>query len=60
MFGDTSATVGLGINLAMKRDFRSHIIIGFGYRHYNRKHQSAISLDTQNVPLANLAFGVSF
>ncbi len=60
MFGDTSAIVGLGVNLAMKRSFRSHIILGFGYRHYNRKHQTAISLDTQNVPLANLAFGVSF
>lgn len=60
MFGDTSAMLGLGFNLVMKRDFRSHIIFGFGYRHYNRKHQSAISLDTQNVPLANLSFGVSF
>ncbi len=60
MYGDTSAMAGVGINLMTRKNFRSHIILGFGYRHYNRKHQSAISLDTQNVGLANLAFGISF
>lgn len=60
MYGDTSAMAGVGINLMTKKNFRSHIILGFGYRHYNQKHQSAISLDTQNVALANLAFGISF
>ncbi|MDE7160026.1 MAG: hypothetical protein K2O24_04195 [Muribaculaceae bacterium] len=60
MYGDTSAMAGLGINLMTRRNFRSHIIFGFGFRHYNRKHQTAISLDTQNVGLANLSFGVSF
>lgn len=60
MYGDTSAMAGLGFNLAMKRNFRSHIILGFGYRHYNTKHKEAFNLDTSNVGLAHLSFGIGF
>ncbi len=59
-YGDTTASIGLGINLAMSRRFQSHIIIGYGYRHYSSRHQSNMELSSANVSLALLSIGVNF
>lgn len=59
-FGDTCALLGCGINLAMSRNFQSHIILSFGYRHFNERHKTAVKLDTDNVYLTKLTFGVNF
>lgn len=59
-FGDVSASIGLGINLAMSRRFQSHIIIGCSFRHFTERHQALVNLDTENVALANISFGVNF
>lgn len=59
-FGDACALIGCGINLAMSRRFQSHIILSAGYRHFNERHKTAVKLDTDNVYLAKLTFGVNF
>lgn len=59
-YGDISGSVGLGINLAISKTFKSHIIIGYSFRHFNRKHQQATNLDIQNISLATVCFGVDF
>lgn len=59
-YGDTTASIGLGINLAMSRRFQSHIIIGYGFRHYSSTHQSSMDLSSANVSLAQLSIGVNF
>lgn len=58
--GDISASLGCGINLAMSKKFQSHIIIGYGFRHFNKSHRSKINLNTSNVSLAQISFGVNF
>ncbi|MDE5875963.1 MAG: hypothetical protein K2H47_00425 [Muribaculaceae bacterium] len=59
-YGDTTASIGLGINLAMSKRFQSHIIIGYGFRHYSSRHQSSMELSSANVSLAQLSIGVNF
>lgn len=59
-YGDTMASIGLGINLAMSRRFQSHIIIGYGFRHYSSRHQFSMELSSANVSLAQLSIGVNF
>lgn len=58
--GDTSASIGMGINLALSRSFRSHIIVGYGFRHYSDRHRERFQLTTSNVSLAQLSIGISF
>lgn len=60
MFGDVVASIGLGINLAMTKKCMTHIIVGYGFRHFTKKHQESVSLGTQNINLAQLSFGISF
>lgn len=59
-YGDTTASIGLGINLAMSRRFQSHIIIGYGFRHYSSRHQYNMELSSADVSLAQLSIGVNF
>ena len=60
VFGDTMGILGLGINLSRNRNFMSHIILSYEFRHFNKNHQSLINLDRENVSLAKLSFGVNF
>lgn len=59
-YGDISSSLGWGINLAMSKRFRSHIILGVSYRHFRERHRANFNLDTQNIVLANVSFGVDF
>lgn len=59
-FGDTTASLGAGLNLAMSRNFKSHIILSYSFRHFNRRHKSTIAIDADNISLASLTFGVNF
>ncbi|MDE6753273.1 MAG: hypothetical protein K2J82_01520 [Muribaculaceae bacterium] len=59
-FGDTNASLGAGINLAMSKNFQSHIILGYEFRHFNQKHRDKYSIEAENVSLATLTFGVNF
>lgn len=59
-FGDAMASVGCGINLATGKNFKSHLSLCFGYRYFNQRHQSKIEIDTKNVYLAQINFGVNF
>ncbi len=60
VFGDISGSVGMGINLAMSRKFQSHILLAFGFRHFNKRHQENIHIRNENIPLAQIAFGINF
>lgn len=60
IFGDVSGSIGAGVNLAMSTRFQSHLLLAFGFRHFNRRHQETTHLDTENVGLAQIAFGVNF
>lgn len=59
-FGDACASLGCGVNLAMSRRFKSHLSLCFGYRHFNKRHQAKVDLDTDNVYIAQINFGVNF
>lgn len=59
-FGDISASIGIGFNLAMSRRFMSHIILSYGFRHFSRRHRTQVGLSTQNSNLAQISFGVNF
>ncbi len=59
-FGDTTACIGLGINLSSSRKFRTHIIVGYCFRHFDTKHQDMTRVDRENVSLAQLSFGINF
>lgn len=59
-FGNTCGCIGLGLNLAMTRKMMSHIIIGYAFRHFDHKHEMPGARSTENVSLAQLAFGVTF
>lgn len=60
MLGDVSASVGVGINLAMTRRCMTHIILSYGFRHFSYRHSEIINLGIQNISLAQLAFGINF
>lgn len=60
MMGDTMANIGLGVNLAMTRKFQSHIVLSAGYRHFRPRHREIINMDTDNVYLVKLSFGINF
>lgn len=58
--GGFNMSVGIGMNLAISKLFKSHIILSYGYFHINRNHLSDISISNSNVSLARLAIGVNF
>lgn len=59
-FGDTSAQIGAGLNLAVSKRFQSHIVLSYGFRHFNKRHTALYELPTENIALASLSFGVNF
>lgn len=59
MFGDTTATIGAGINLIQKPKFQSNIILGVGYRHFSERHQELANITKPNVGFAQVSFGIS-
>lgn len=58
--GDVAASIGMGINLASGRNFKSHIIIGYGFRHFSYRHREITGLNAKNISMAQLAFGINF
>ncbi len=59
-FGDTSAQLGAGINLAMSRKFQSHIILAYEFRHFNKRHKYILNDKAEDISLATISFGVNF
>lgn len=60
MFGDTNASLGAGINLAIGESFKSYIILGYEFRHFNKRHRDSVSIDAGDISLVTLSFGVNF
>lgn len=58
--GGFKANIGLGINLAMSRRFRSHVIIACEYFRLDTRQAPGAGLSSRNVFFGNIAFGVSF
>ncbi len=58
--GDYGGSLGLGINLSRSSKFMTHIIIAYGFQHFDVKHREEAGLKTENVPLAQLSFGINF
>lgn len=59
-YGDFTSSLGLGINLTQGRKFKSHFVIACGYRHFRSRHQETLKLGTNNITLAQIAFGMNF
>lgn len=59
-FGDTCASIGAGINLAMSHRFSSHIILSIQQRHFTKRHSDKYKLNIDNIYLVGLSFGVNF
>lgn len=59
MFGDVTACLGGGINLVQRRKFQSNIVLGFGFRHFNRRHQEMTQIFKENVGFAQISLGIS-
>ncbi|MDE6234210.1 MAG: hypothetical protein K2M56_00485 [Muribaculaceae bacterium] len=59
MFGDTSATIGAGINLVSRPKFQSNIILAVGYRHFSDRHQELAKVTKPNISFAQISFGIS-
>ena len=59
-FGDISTAAGLGVNLHTSRVARSYLILGGGFRYFNHRHRTQISLNRRFVIIAKLSFGVNF
>lgn len=59
MFGDITGTVGCGFNLVQRPRFQSNIMVGFGFRHFNRRHREMTNLTKNNVGFAQISFGIS-
>lgn len=59
-FGDINASLGLGINLAVRQKFRSYLILAYEFRHFNEKHRDAIEIDDPNISMASLTLGFNF
>lgn len=57
-FGGSNASLGLGFNLSDSRNFSSHVVIAYGFRHFNSKEYNP--LETDNVNLAQVSFGLNF
>lgn len=59
-FGDVNASIGMGINLARSRNFRSYLILAYEFRHFNEKHRDAVSIEDPNISMASLTLGFNF
>ena len=59
-YGDVMASIGLGFNLAMRKKFQSHIIVGYGFRHIDSRHRELTPIHAKNINLAQIAFGLMF
>lgn len=59
MFGDTMATLGVGVNLARSRKFQSNIVLAFGFRHLNERHRELTSINKPNLGFTQISFGIS-
>lgn len=51
---------GLGVNLAVSRRFRSHIILSYGYFRLNDSQRLSSGLSVRNIDYAQIHFGVNF
>lgn len=58
--GGVSASLGLGINLAVSKKFQSHIVLSYCYFHIDGKTRNERSLPSKYVDLARLSLGVNF
>ncbi|MBO4965410.1 MAG: hypothetical protein J6C81_04000 [Muribaculaceae bacterium] len=58
--GGIKTNLGLGINLAMSRRFKSHIIIGCEYFHLDTRQSPSTGLSIQDIFFGNISFGVNF
>lgn len=59
-YGDITAAAGIGLNLAVSDKFKTHIVLGYEFRHFNKRHRSLLKLEADNISLASLSFGISF
>lgn len=59
MFGDYMATIGAGCNLTRKPRFQSNIILAFGFRHLNQRHQELTKIEKPNLGFVQISFGIS-
>lgn len=59
MFGDITATLGVGINLTRRPRFQSNIVFALGFRHFSERHQHLINLTKPNLGFAQISFGIS-
>lgn len=57
-FGGINASIGLGFNLSSSRHFTSHVVVAYGFRHFNSRAKNP--LETDNINLAQLSFGLNF
>lgn len=51
---------GVGVNLAVSRRFRSHIILSYGYFRLDDSQRVASGLNVRNIDYAQIHFGVNF
>lgn len=59
LFGDFIATAGVGVNLVQKRSFQSNIVLAFGFRHLNDRHQEISGITKSNLGFTQISFGIS-
>lgn len=56
-----NVSLGVGINLAVSRRFKSHIILSYGYFRLDEEQRQSIGLKgVRNIDYAQLRFGVNF
>lgn len=60
MFGDVNCSLGAGINLASGNTYRSYLILGYEFRHFNQRNKSKVDLNADDVSLVSISFGVNF
>lgn len=53
-------TTGIGFNLAMSKNFNSHLILSYEYIRLNKKQNQLIDKRRTNVDLIQILFGVTF
>lgn len=58
--GGFNMCAGVGINLAQSKNFKSHVIVGYGFYHINRRQVLNSDLGNSNISLAKIAIGVNF
>ena len=59
-FGDVNCSLGAGINLATGKTYQSYLILGYEFRHYNKRNQSKADVKIDDVSLVSISFGVNF